>query len=185
MTTHNEPRKKRSPVSYLFLMVLLVFAPGCGGCRGTLAGKVTFNGEPVESGSVVLVGPDSRPLTAAIDENGNYRFTDVLVGESKLAVFGAKGRFRFRAALKKALGDGAVLNGGKGGFTIVLGGPGGGFQLAGGGGGHDVPAIYNDHEKSGLRTTIHRGFNSYDVEMKTEPAPEAEPQTEPQAEPDQ
>jgi hypothetical protein len=155
MTTHNSPAKKRSPFSFLCLMLLLLCAPGCGGCRGTLTGTVTYEGEPIQAGSVLLVGSDLRPVTAAIKEDGTYTFTNVPTGDVKLAVYNPARR-RGWAALFQVVNEGGTAEGGK---VIKLSGNRRKKRPV-------IPASYSDHELSGLRTTIERGSNEYDIEIE-------------------
>jgi hypothetical protein len=167
MTTHNAQRQKRSLLHSLFFVLLLLSTPGCGGCRGELTGTVSFQGEPIQSGSVLLVGSDSRPITTAIKEDGSYTFPNVPTGEAKLAVYVPNLNQRLRAALRKAFAGGVEINGENGaqGLQIVIS-PNGGFKIGGDEPEVDLSDSYKDHERSGLRTTIERGFNSYDIELK-------------------
>jgi hypothetical protein len=163
MTTHNRTNTRRSRWSFLCLLVLFLLCPGCAGCRGQLTGTVTYEGEPVPSGSVLLVGPDSKPRTSYIEKDGSYKVTDLPPGEAKLALFASKRNRRLQIAMAQLFGEGVKAEGGKGmqGIQIVVGPGGGNFKKA-----PPIPASYNDLELSGLRTTIHRGANVYPIEIK-------------------
>jgi hypothetical protein len=131
--------------------------------RGDLEGKITFMENELHSGSVLLVASDNKPRTTRILEDGTYKFTNVPVGEAKLGVFHPTGR-RFR------FGGGKIQLGGGGGngIRIVNMSQGnGGFQ---GGGNNqpeeEFPTEYNDHETSNLRTTIHSGSNTYNMDLE-------------------
>lgn len=50
--------------------------PGCGGSKptGTVSGKVTFQGEPITEGEVLLVSDDkTNGGTATLDANGTFK----------------------------------------------------------------------------------------------------------------
>jgi hypothetical protein len=140
MTTHNLLASKRSPFAMLGMVLLLL---GCGGCKARLTGTVSLQGEHLEGGSVVFVGPDSRPVTTRIKEDGTYEFEDIPTGEARLAVYGPRRNFRF------------------GGIFIISGNAKVESKKR-----PTVPAKYNDFDQSELRTTIRYGANSYDIEME-------------------
>ncbi len=68
-------------------LILLPFVIGCGGGKGTVSGRVLYNKQPVTGGTVTFapVKGGSSPVTATIDENGNYQIT-VPVGEMYISV---------------------------------------------------------------------------------------------------
>lgn len=154
-------RKKRGRFAFWCLGLLILLAPGCGGCRGVLTGTVTFQGEKMTSGSVLLVGPDSRPRTTYILKDGTYKFTDLPPGEAKLAVFTSRRNFRLAAALEQMFGQGIKVDGGNGnqGMRIVISGAD--FKRP-----PAIPSSYNDQEQSGLRTVIRTGANSYEIKLE-------------------
>lgn len=62
--------------------LLLLGGTGCGDGRATVTGSVTFNGEPVSRGSIVLVPVDGKGRSAGGDvENGRYTIRKVDPGE--------------------------------------------------------------------------------------------------------
>lgn len=65
---------------------LLLGLAGCGPGRATVAGKVTYRGKPLATGSVVFVGGDRRPITAEIGTDGTYTAQGVLEGPNHVAV---------------------------------------------------------------------------------------------------
>jgi hypothetical protein len=69
------------------LMLLTLGAAGCGGVKGDLFGKVSYQGKPLALGSVLIVATDSKPRTAGIEADGSYHFDDVPVGEAKLTIY--------------------------------------------------------------------------------------------------
>ena len=60
---------------------------GCGDGRATVSGRVTFNGEPVERGSITLVPVDGTGQTAGGDiRNGEYAVKSVVPGERQVQI---------------------------------------------------------------------------------------------------
>jgi len=112
--------------------------------RGTLTGTVSYLGKPVPSGSILLIGSDSKTMTTWIQKDGTYKFTGVPLGDAKLAVFEMR-RSPGTAGMIQMMGGTIDPKAGKGtggGFMFVLGGGGkkgseeeGGFTLVLGGGG--------------------------------------------------
>src|SRR4051812_44690714 len=71
----------------LGLAALLVLGvSGCGG-TATVSGKVTYNGRPVTSGTVVFMDADGRPSPPAyIQADGTYSASNVPVGAVRVAI---------------------------------------------------------------------------------------------------
>ncbi len=63
-----------------------IAAAGCGAGATDVAGRVTFNGNPVPYGTVVIIGSDGTPRAAAIQPDGTYLAPQVAVGPAKVAV---------------------------------------------------------------------------------------------------
>ena len=69
------------------LLVLLVVAlAGCSRPKGIVAGKVSYNGEAVPSGTVSFYGKDDEVSSAPIGPDGTYEATKVPLGEVKVTV---------------------------------------------------------------------------------------------------
>ena len=65
-----------------FVVWVLLCNAGCGDGRATVSGSVTFNGEPVSRGSIVLVPVDGKGRSAGGDvEHGRFTIRDVDPGE--------------------------------------------------------------------------------------------------------
>jgi hypothetical protein len=63
-------------------LIALGFCIGCGGSLATVEGNVTFDGQPIEQGSIVFEPADGKgPVAGGNIQNGKYR----LGPESKLA----------------------------------------------------------------------------------------------------
>ena len=60
---------------------------GCGGGKGDVSGKVSFNGAALKGGNVSLVSDGGGPsFSGAIQEDGTYRIPDVRAGTYKVCV---------------------------------------------------------------------------------------------------
>lgn len=58
----------------VFDISLLLFAAGCGGGRANVEGQVTFDGQPVEQGTIVFEPVDGKGAAAGgTIQNGKYR----------------------------------------------------------------------------------------------------------------
>lgn len=69
----------------LGLLVLFAIMCGCGGSTGDLTGRVLFRGEPLQAGTVTVIGPDNIPRQGAV-QAGAYQVQAVPVGEAKILV---------------------------------------------------------------------------------------------------
>jgi hypothetical protein len=77
---------KRATATVLLMAAACAIA-GCNGSRNNiLTGKVTFRGQPVSYGSVIVLCEDGTLHTGNIQPNGTYSVTDLPAGPVKLAV---------------------------------------------------------------------------------------------------
>ena len=77
----------RVPLLRIAALIGLVVLAGCSGRKtGDITGKVTYNGKPLASGSVIFTTPNSPAVPANIKEDGTYECKDVFVGEAAVAV---------------------------------------------------------------------------------------------------
>jgi hypothetical protein len=127
-------------------LVLALAAVGCGlgsnrlpESGATLEGTVNYGNEKVMVGLVIAEG-DGPAATAFIDDTGHYKLENVPLGEVRLAVNtdAGKGQLRGRAMGQKK--DSPPLP------KVV-----------------DVPAQYAKTGESGIKTTIQRGENTYNI----------------------
>jgi hypothetical protein len=157
------------------LVAGLALAPlGCGGGTGTVTGKVTYNGEPLPSGTVVFWNTDGKGTKEAeIQADGSYTIEQMPAGPAKVAVMTPHG--------------GAVAGGGMGGPPGR--GPGGGppqsmvppadkippgvdpGKMYGSGKPEakksvKIPDSYADPQKSGLTYTVTRGPQEWNIPLK-------------------
>jgi hypothetical protein len=78
--------KRRGRVLPLLLLALPL-ATGCGGqTKGTVSGKVTYQGKPLSSGFVTFVLEKGSPLHSDIQSDGSYRMDNVPVGTVKIGI---------------------------------------------------------------------------------------------------
>ena len=72
----------------LLLGILTIALAGCGGPvnTGILTGTVSYQGEPLTSGTVLVKADDGRAGNANIHEDGTYRIETAPAGAVKLAV---------------------------------------------------------------------------------------------------
>jgi|SRR5579875_1148989 len=109
----------------------------------TLEGTVTYGKEKLQAALIIVQG-SSGAATGNIGEDGRYKIENVPLGEVNIAVNteAAKGQLRgqlMAQALNKE-------KSGKGAPRII-----------------DVPAKYADPATSGIKTTINKGLNTFDI----------------------
>ena len=114
------------------------------GARGpdteaTLEGTVTYGGQKVAV-ALVIAQSDKGSATAFVGDDGHYKLVNVPLGEVHLAVNtdAGKGQMMSRVMAQSQ---------GKGRLPKVV----------------EVPAKYFDPSTSGLKTTINKGENTYDI----------------------
>lgn len=71
---------------WLLPAVLLLPVVGCGPGQGDLSGKVSFQGKPVCSGSVVVRGSDGVPVGGEIKADSTYVVKNVAAGSVLVTV---------------------------------------------------------------------------------------------------
>ena len=125
------------------LGLALLGLAGCGGGRGDLGGRVTYQGKDVESGSVTAVGSDGVPKTGFIAD-GRYEVKDLPAGAVKLAVSSPDPAKTPRRSLRGAP-------------PPVKGDRTGWFPL---------PEKYSDLATSGLTADLAAGPNAHDIDLK-------------------
>ena len=87
-------RRPRTMALAAILFTLLA-APGCGPNlkdRGTVKGRLTFNGEPVPGATIAFVTDDNLQGSGHTDENGDYEVRDAPVGKTRVFINAPKAR---------------------------------------------------------------------------------------------
>jgi hypothetical protein len=131
----------------LALLGLALFVAGCGpkGIRypetgASLEGTVTYGNDQVGA-ALVIAQNDTGAATAFVDDDGKYRLQNVPLGEVNIAVNTAAGKGQ---AMGKAM---AQSQGKAKGAPKII----------------DVPAKFADPAKSGIKTTVNKGPNTFNI----------------------
>lgn len=106
----------------------------------SLEGTITYGGATVPFATVIVMGQNGM-ATATVREDGHYRVANAPLGQVSIGVntTAAKGQY-----VSKVMAESK----GKGRSPSKF---------------VDLPAKYHDHETSGLKTTITKGGNTYDI----------------------
>jgi hypothetical protein len=111
------------------------FGGGRSATEGTLEGTVKYGNEPVLVALVIAAGPNGS-AEGFIGEDGRYKIEKVPVGEVTLAVNVAAGKAQLGARQMSGQKVPKVV---------------------------EMPAKYGDPATSGIKTTISKGVNTYDI----------------------
>lgn len=142
-------KRKRylAPLALLGLGLLVVGCsqPGGGGIKyaetgATLEGTVSYGDEKLNV-ALVIVQNDSGTATALVDENGHYKVENVPLGEVHIGVNTDAGKGQ---AMGKMMAQ-------------AQGKPKSPPKFI------DVPKKYQDPATSGLKTTVNKGPNEYNI----------------------
>ena len=113
----------------------------------TLEGTVKYGNDQLQFAQVQVLGAD-KMATGRIDEEGRYRVDNCPTGDVKIGVntMAAMGEYRSKT-MQGGLYKGPEAKGkGKVNLRFI-----------------DVPEKYADPNKSGIRTTVNSGSNTYDI----------------------
>lgn len=131
-------------------LLLLPLAIGCGGqAKGTVSGKVTYQGRPLSSGIVSFVPESGAPHYADIQSDGSYRMVNAPVGPVKIGVQSKpKQSASPSARMPRNPQDYGKLEADMNQKESIL------------------PDQYTDPNKSGLTYTVKKGKQPFDIELK-------------------
>jgi hypothetical protein len=107
----------------------------------TLEGLVTYGGQPVTAGMVIARTEGNPPVRGFLGDDGHYRLDNVPLGEVQIGVNTA-----------------AVRGAAKGKMMAKTQGKAKGLPKI-----TELPPKYGDPAKSGIKTTIQKGPNVYDI----------------------
>ncbi len=68
------------------VLLLALAAAGCDPARGTVSGRVTYQGRPLPTGTVQFFCGDGQILSGLIREDGTYSVADVPAGPVRVTV---------------------------------------------------------------------------------------------------
>jgi hypothetical protein len=131
--------------------------PSCeGGAKrypetgATLEGTITYNNQRVPL-ALVIVASKSSSATGKADEEGNYKVENAPLGEVEIGVNtdAAKGELMSRTMAGAYKGPD-----GKGGGKVAA------PKIV------EVPSKFFNPESSGLKTTVNKGANTFDLTLK-------------------
>lgn len=66
--------------------IALLVGSGCGPSTGTVTGKVTFNGQPVNLGTVTIHNENGQVASSLLNEAGEFRITNIKPGLVRITV---------------------------------------------------------------------------------------------------
>jgi len=133
---------------------LLLALVGCGRGGGTVSGKVTFNGQPVPSGTVTFVSADGHAFPTIIQEDGSYVVEHVATGPATITVVTPPPPAPPpRSTPKGSPGAGSDTSAEAAGMKPQI-------KVV------SVPAKYADPKTSGLSYTVTSGSQTYDIPLK-------------------
>jgi hypothetical protein len=127
----------------------LPLAVGCGSNKGSVSGKVTYQGKPLPSGFVTFVVENGGPMHAEIQGDGSYHFDKVPVGPVKIGVQPKSGGGSLQStAMPRNPADFAKA---KSAMTETDA---------------PIPPKYTDPNKSELTYTVTKGPQQHDIDLK-------------------
>src|SRR5262245_8421596 len=141
-------RAVRFRLGGVVLLSFLTAFVGCGRAPGTVSGKVTYQGQPVTSGAVIIFGADGNADSGRIDHKGDYTVHQAPSGPVKVVVIpGKPARTMPALPLDRATGRPKEPPAKDRGGVLVAPPPGKG----------DFPQKYQDPDQSGLTFTVRGG----------------------------
>jgi len=155
------PLKLRTLVTVVLSLTALFSLSGCGpddglGKRFKVSGKVTYNGQPLKSGTVDFFPEDpntARPATGEIQEDGSYRLTTQTPGD------GAMGG-KYKVAISAYEVDKAQTS------SPPQGGSADQVAVARAQKKSLIPIKYSGTDASGLAATVGPGSTTHNFDLK-------------------
>ncbi|HYH69573.1 MAG TPA: hypothetical protein VD866_33060 [Urbifossiella sp.] len=125
-------------------LLAAVFALGCGGAEGErvreVRGTVTYKGQPLQSGTVRVVGANNEVAFAVVHKDGSFILTDVPPGEVKVGVI--------QGNEPRNVGDSSGKKAERPGKPVVV-----------------LPKKFHDPETSGFTTTVAPDTTRLDIDF--------------------
>ncbi len=147
------PSRRRPAAPGPLVALLTLLAAGCGPATTTVTGTVTYRGQPVTGGSVILYCEDRQIARGIIGVDGRYEIPNVPCGTAAVTVQSHPRQpegLRLPQQLPPSV-DGPVPPSG---------------PPAGPGPAVVIPPRYALPEESGLSVTVGRDRLTYDIDLK-------------------
>lgn len=134
----------------------LAVLSGCGS-SGTVSGKITYEGQPLNGGTVTFISSqDGKPYSGPIQSDGSYRVEKIPTGKTKITVQVPEppqipdiARKSFGPPPGADVPEEAKKMFGLGNTKLV-----------------QIPKDYADPERSGLSYEVKAGHQTYDIVLK-------------------
>src|SRR5262249_15289796 len=140
-------------------LLVLLTALGCGSGSATVSGRVTYQGEPLTAGDLIIYGANGQIQSGQISADGTYAIYKAPVGDVKMAVLTPKD-----LPAQRPPEPGGVWQGKKGGRKKTLikeeFKPPPPVKVV------PIPDRYKEPDKSGLNFTLKRGEQTIDLNLK-------------------
>jgi hypothetical protein len=163
MTRPSRAPGRRRFAGWLVLPLAFLAATGCGPGRGTLSGKVLYQGKPLPGGWITFrpADPAENTVHALIDENGNYESPPLPAGDVAIGVDNREWAPTHGSPISPP--GGAKLpaesrpkdGGAQGGSSNKL--PGSYVP---------IPDKYYNADTSGLHYTVKKGADTHNIELQ-------------------
>jgi hypothetical protein len=147
---------------------LLCLLPGGCASKGTVSGKITYQGQPLPSGTVLFV-PENGPAVSGVISNGRYEVRGVVRGTARIGVqvpenvasAGPGFPPEFRREIPQGMGPpkDAALPPGVDPSVFDPAAQRSNLKTVW------IPEDYRDPEKSGLKCTVEGGAQEHDIEL--------------------
>jgi hypothetical protein len=139
-------------------LLVLLTALGCGPGSATVSGRVTYQGEPLTAGDLIIYGANGQIQSGQISADGTYAIYKAPVGDVKMAVLTPKELPPQRPE------PAGVPQGKKGGrkktlVNVEVPAPPP-VKIV------PIPDRYKEPDKSGLNFTLKRGEQTIDLNLK-------------------
>ena len=123
--------------------LLLPTLVGCGAPTGTVEGAVSVDGEPITFGTVAFITSDGATVSTMIQPDGRYRVEMIPPGDVVATVH------TYQLPPQVAPPDSKPITPAQIGTASYV----------------PIPDIYNDHERSPLRTSVKPGPQTFDLKL--------------------
>lgn len=144
------PPFSRSLAARFGVFATMLLAAGCGAGRADVAGKVTYKGKLLATGTVSMVGPDGIVRQGAINPDGSYTVTGVAAGKVQIGVLSPR--------------PVADVRGGRRGGGNRLAPPADAAPATSGW--FAIPTTFQEPSTSGLSTVLASGSNQHDIKLE-------------------